>query len=173
MTHRNPPLTPEGRLRPVRRCASRPIAHVAAEAGVFRPESRGESRLLARRPHSSTGQAQLTEPGHQVIRLLLGFVSGHGFGGVGSDVLDPAIDEGEEALDASIGQLAQEDVGSLADQDVFGIEARDAESLQDTAHPAPARRVISDAHCLHGRHSGSVPQPLPHFRSVAIKGVVE
>lgn len=36
MTHRNSPLTPEGRLRLVRRCASRPIAHVAAEAGVSR-----------------------------------------------------------------------------------------------------------------------------------------
>lgn len=30
------PFTPEGRLRLVRRCAHRPIAHVAAEAGVSR-----------------------------------------------------------------------------------------------------------------------------------------
>ena len=36
MTHANAPLTPAGRLRLVLRCASRPIAHVAAEAGVSR-----------------------------------------------------------------------------------------------------------------------------------------
>lgn len=36
MSHRNAPLTPEGRLRLVRRCQHRPIAHVAAEAGVSR-----------------------------------------------------------------------------------------------------------------------------------------
>ena len=36
MTHRNAPLTPEGRLRLVLRCQHRPIAHIAAEAGVSR-----------------------------------------------------------------------------------------------------------------------------------------
>ena len=36
MSHRNAPLTPAGRLRPVQRCQYRPIAHVAAEAGVSR-----------------------------------------------------------------------------------------------------------------------------------------
>ena len=38
MTHRNSPLTPAGRLRLVRRVEDdgRPIAHVAAEAGVAR-----------------------------------------------------------------------------------------------------------------------------------------
>ena len=36
MTHANAPLTPAGRLRLVLRCESRPIAHVAAEAGVSR-----------------------------------------------------------------------------------------------------------------------------------------
>lgn len=36
MSHRNAPLTPEGRLRLVKRCQHRPIAHVAAEAGVSR-----------------------------------------------------------------------------------------------------------------------------------------
>jgi len=36
MSHRNAPLTPAGRLRLVQRCAYRPIAHVAAEAGVSR-----------------------------------------------------------------------------------------------------------------------------------------
>ena len=36
MTHRNAPLTPQGRLRLVLRCRHRPIAHIAAEAGVSR-----------------------------------------------------------------------------------------------------------------------------------------
>ncbi len=36
VSHRNAPLTPAGRLRLVRRCEHRPIAHVAAEAGISR-----------------------------------------------------------------------------------------------------------------------------------------
>lgn len=36
MSHANAPLTPAGRLRLVRRCADRPVAHVAAEAGISR-----------------------------------------------------------------------------------------------------------------------------------------
>jgi len=36
MSHANAPLTPEGRYRLVQRCQYRPIAHVAAEAGVSR-----------------------------------------------------------------------------------------------------------------------------------------
>ena len=37
MTHRNAPLTPQGRYRLVMRVqAGRPIAHVAAEAGIAR-----------------------------------------------------------------------------------------------------------------------------------------
>jgi len=35
-SHRHAPLTAEGRLRLVQRCRYRPIAHVAAEAGVSR-----------------------------------------------------------------------------------------------------------------------------------------
>ncbi len=34
--HRNAPLSPEGRGRLVERCRTRPIAHVAAEMGIFR-----------------------------------------------------------------------------------------------------------------------------------------
>ena len=34
MTHRDAPLTPQGRLRLVLRCQHCPIAHIAAEAGV-------------------------------------------------------------------------------------------------------------------------------------------
>jgi transposase len=36
MSHANAPLTPASRLRLVQRCATRPIAHVAAEAGISR-----------------------------------------------------------------------------------------------------------------------------------------
>lgn len=36
MSHRNAPLTPEGRRRLVLRCQHRPIAHVAAEASISR-----------------------------------------------------------------------------------------------------------------------------------------
>ena len=36
MTHRNAPLSPEGRRRLVERCQHRPIAHVAAEMGISR-----------------------------------------------------------------------------------------------------------------------------------------
>lgn len=36
MTHRNAPLSYEGRLRLIRRCRTRPIAHVAAEMGISR-----------------------------------------------------------------------------------------------------------------------------------------
>ncbi|WP_430335613.1 IS481 family transposase [Rhodococcus sp. ACT016] len=36
MTHRNSPLTPEGRKRLIERCRTRPIAHVAAEMGISR-----------------------------------------------------------------------------------------------------------------------------------------
>ena len=36
MTHRNAPLSIEGRRRLVDRCRTRPIAHVAAEMGISR-----------------------------------------------------------------------------------------------------------------------------------------
>lgn len=36
MPHANAPLTPAGRLRLIERCRTRPIAHVAAEAGISR-----------------------------------------------------------------------------------------------------------------------------------------
>lgn len=67
MTHANAPLTPAGRLRLVRRCQDRPIAHVAAEAGVARQtvtkwvrrfDQLGEAGLADRSsaPHSSPTQ---------------------------------------------------------------------------------------------------------------------
>lgn len=36
MTHRNSPLSPEGRRRLVERCRVHPVAHVAAEMGISR-----------------------------------------------------------------------------------------------------------------------------------------
>ncbi|MBT8161707.1 helix-turn-helix domain-containing protein [Arthrobacter sp. GN70] len=60
MTHKNAPLTPEGRKRLVERCRTRPIAHVAAEMGIPRATASkwvtryrkfGELGLLDRFPH--------------------------------------------------------------------------------------------------------------------------
>ncbi len=67
MSHRNAPLTPVGRLRLVQRCRYRPIAHVAAEAGVSRQclskwvqrhRAGGESALIDRSsaPHRRPSQ---------------------------------------------------------------------------------------------------------------------
>jgi transposase InsO family protein len=67
VSHANAPLTPAGRLRLIQRCQSRPIAHVAAEAGVSRSclskwvgryRQSGEAGLLDRSsvPHSSPTQ---------------------------------------------------------------------------------------------------------------------
>ncbi|MBT2493308.1 IS481 family transposase [Streptomyces sp. ISL-96] len=67
MTHANAPLNIEGRRRLVERCRSRPIAHVAAEAGVSRAclskwknryDTYGEAGLQDRSsvPHSSPTQ---------------------------------------------------------------------------------------------------------------------
>ena len=67
MSHANAPFTPEGRLRLVRRCAHRPIAHVAAEAGISRQclskwkarfDELGEVGLVDRAcvPHASPTQ---------------------------------------------------------------------------------------------------------------------
>ena len=69
MPHANAPLTPAGRLRLIDRCATRPIAHVAAEAGVSRQclskwknrhDALGETGLLDRSsaPHSSPTQTE-------------------------------------------------------------------------------------------------------------------
>lgn len=67
MAHANAPLTSTGRLRLVARCQVRPIAHVAAEAGVSRQclskwkarfDALGEAGLIDRpsAPHSSPTQ---------------------------------------------------------------------------------------------------------------------
>lgn len=56
MAHRNAPLTPAGRLRLVQRCRYRPIAHVAAEAGVSR---QCLSKWVGR--HRRDGEAGLTD----------------------------------------------------------------------------------------------------------------
>ena len=69
MSHANAPLTPAGRLRLIDRCATRPIAHVAAEAGVSRQclskwknryDTLGETGLLDRSsaPHASPTQTE-------------------------------------------------------------------------------------------------------------------
>lgn len=68
MSHANAPLTPAGRLRLVRRCEHRPIAHVAAEAGVSRQclskwkaryDALGEVGLLDRASVPTSSPTQL------------------------------------------------------------------------------------------------------------------
>ena len=53
MSHRNTPLSVEGRLRLVQRCQQRPISHVAAEMGISRA---GASKWVNRwRRHGELG----------------------------------------------------------------------------------------------------------------------
>ena len=62
MTHRNAPLTPQGRYRLVMRVqAGRPIAHVAAEAGIARATL---SKWLARY-HQEEPRLSRTAPAPQ------------------------------------------------------------------------------------------------------------
>ena len=76
MSHANAPLTPAGRLRLIERCEVRPLAHVAAEAGISRQRltvwrqryrALGEAGLLDRPsvPHTSPSQT----PDH-VVELI-------------------------------------------------------------------------------------------------------
>jgi transposase InsO family protein len=76
LAHANAPLTPAGRLRLIQRCQSRPIAHVAAEAGVSRQclskwknryDALGEVGLLDRSSAPHTSPAQL--PGEVIARI--------------------------------------------------------------------------------------------------------
>ena len=63
MSHRNALLTPAGRLRLVRRCRYRPIAHVAAEAGVSR---QCLSKWVSR--YRRDGEAGLTDHSSSPLR---------------------------------------------------------------------------------------------------------
>ena len=76
MSHANAPLTPAGRLRLVRRCEDRPIAHVAAEAGVSRQclskwkaryDAYGEAALV---DWPSVPHASPTQLAPQVVELI-------------------------------------------------------------------------------------------------------
>lgn len=76
MTHANAPLTPAGRLRLIQRCATRPLAHVAAEAGVSRAcltkwkrryQAEGPAGLLDR---PSAPHRRPTQTSPQVVELI-------------------------------------------------------------------------------------------------------
>ena len=76
MSHANAPLTPAGRLRLIQRCQHRPIAHVAAEAGISRAclskwtaryDADGEEGLIDR---SSTPFARPTQLAPAVVDLI-------------------------------------------------------------------------------------------------------
>lgn len=73
MSHRNAPLSIEGRRRLVERCRTRPIGHVAAEMGISRAcaskwvnryRSHGELGLL---DHSSEPRRQPTATDPEVV----------------------------------------------------------------------------------------------------------
>ncbi|MBN0975094.1 MULTISPECIES: IS481 family transposase [unclassified Gordonia (in: high G+C Gram-positive bacteria)] len=75
-SHKNAPLTPEGRARLVERCRSRPIAHVAAEMGISRATASkwvnrhrqfGEIGLLDR--SSAPARQPTAMPGETVARI--------------------------------------------------------------------------------------------------------
>ncbi|UPU87588.1 IS481 family transposase [Demequina sp. TMPB413] len=76
MHHANAPLTAEGRLRLIQRCQHRPIAHVAAEAGVSRAcLSKWKSRFdsdgfagLADRSSAPHARPTITAP--EVVELI-------------------------------------------------------------------------------------------------------
>jgi len=76
MSHRNAPLTPLGRLRLIERCQHRPLAHVAAEAGLSRAcltkwrdryAAEGEEGLIDR---TSAPYARPTQAPAQVVELI-------------------------------------------------------------------------------------------------------
>ena len=66
MTHRNAPLTVEGRRRLIERCQSRPIAHVAAELGI--PRQCASKWINRYRQYGDLGlQDRSSTPHHQPI----------------------------------------------------------------------------------------------------------
>lgn len=76
MSHANAPLTAAGRLRLIERCRHRPLAHVAAEAGVSRAcltkwktrfAAEGEEGLIDR---SSAPYARPTQVPPEVVELI-------------------------------------------------------------------------------------------------------
>src|SRR5690606_5622868 len=76
MTHKNAPLTPEGRKRLIERCRTRPIAHVAAEMGISRATASkwvnrykqfGELGLIDR--SSAPVRQPTATPGETVARI--------------------------------------------------------------------------------------------------------
>src|SRR5690606_7311020 len=76
MSHANAPLTPAGRLRLIGRCQDRPIAHVAAEAGVSRAcLSKWKARYDAEGPdglqdRSSAPYRRPTQLAPEVVDLI-------------------------------------------------------------------------------------------------------
>ena len=131
MSHRNAPLTPEGRRRLCERVdAARPICHVAAEAGVARQtlgrwyarwQQEGEAGLEDRssRPHTSPNQ---TDP--QVEARVVALRREHKVGPV---QLVGKLAEENIALPASTIYriLVRHGVSRLRDLDVTGEDLRE------------------------------------------------
>lgn len=74
MPHRNAPLTPVGRLRLIQRCQHRPIAHVAAEAGVSRAclsKWKARYELLGEPGLQDRSSAPMRSPGQLPDQLVV------------------------------------------------------------------------------------------------------
>jgi transposase InsO family protein len=131
MSHRNAPLTPEGRRRLCERVdAGRPICHVAAEAGIARKTlgywyarwvAEGEAGLVDRssRPHRSPHQTppEVEERVCQLRReLKVGPVQLHGRLAVEGHMLPPSTIHRI---------LARHGISRLRDLDVSGSDLRE------------------------------------------------
>ena len=131
MTHRNAPLTPEGRLRLCQRVdAGRPICHVAAEAGIARQtlggwyarwREQGEAGLVDRssRPHHSPNQTPL-----EVEERVCALRRAHKVGPV--QLLTHLAEEGITVPVSTIYRiLVRHGISRLRDIDVSGEDLRE------------------------------------------------
>jgi transposase InsO family protein len=148
--HRNAPLTPEGRRRLCERVdAGRPIAHVAAEAGLARQTvgkwyarwcEAGEAGLVDRssRPVSSPGQTERwVEDRIEQLRRTekLGPVT----------IAGRLAGEGVRVAASTVHRvLVRRGISRLRDLDVDGLKARRAAKASRYEHAAPGDLVHVD-----------------------------
>jgi transposase InsO family protein len=141
MSHRNAPLTPEGRRRLCERVdADRPICHVAAEAGIARQtlgrwyarwREEGEAGLEDRssRPHSSPNQ---TDP--DVEERVVALRREHKVGPV--QLVGLLAEEGLQLPASTIYRiLARHGISRLRDLDVTGEDLREPVIRYEWAKP--------------------------------------
>ena len=150
MSHANAPLTPAGRLRLIQRCASRPIAHVAAEAGVSRAclskwvnrhRQLGETGLLDRSsaPHASPSQIPA-----ELVELIEAWRREHKW--TGREIAAELARHGDQVSVATVGRwLVRLGISRRADLDPDGNNNRVPSRGRGHAgrRPQPAQRCQS------------------------------